>query len=77
MGNELVLGEVVRAWVHQELGGDGEAAERAAAIAQVAYVEGASVGEACRKARDFLASWARHPAHRRGEGDAVVARLAS
>ncbi len=84
MANEFVLAEVVRAWVHEELPGDAEAAERAAAIAQVAYADGASVSEACRKARGFLASWAHHPAHSthhpahiRGEGEVVVVRLAS
>jgi len=70
--NELVLGEVVRAWVGQELPGDAEAAARVAARAQAAYARGASVGEACYQARAYLASWLRHPAHRKVDRDVLV-----
>lgn len=78
MANEFVLAEVVRAWANQESPGDAQAAERAAAAARDAYASGASVDEACRTARAFLASWTCHPAHQKGcRGDVAVPRLAS
>ncbi|GEM_PF-1218644 len=63
MTNDLVLAEVVRSWVGAALPGDADAAELAAYVAGDAYVRGASVGEACRRAEEFVRSWARHPSH--------------
>ena len=71
--NETVLIEVVRAWVDQEFPREPATAERAVAMA--ADARGASVTEACRQARAFLGSWARHPAH--WNGDRCGGRLAS
>ncbi|HVX22176.1 MAG TPA: hypothetical protein VHB02_12560 [Acidimicrobiales bacterium] len=64
MTNDVVLAEVVRRWIRQELPGDFGAADRGAMIARVAYAEGASVTEACERAQEFVESWSRHPAHR-------------
>lgn len=76
MTNERLVGELVRAWVHQELPGDLDAANVAAASALAAYEDGASVTEACRQARAFVGSWCRHPAHQ-GLGHDAVVRLVS
>ena len=76
MTNNPVLGAVVRAWIERELPGDRGAADRAAFIAQAAYDQGASVREACERARGFVDSWERHPANHGARHDAV-ARLAS
>jgi len=70
--NELVLAEAVRAWVGGELPGDAEAAERAAAVARRAFAQGMSVSEACARARAFVGSWARHPAHQGAQRRAAV-----
>lgn len=71
MRNDLVLAEAVRAWATTELPGESRAADRAASIAQDAYEQGASVVEACGRARAFVGSWMRDEEAR----DAVV-RLA-
>jgi hypothetical protein len=63
--SDRVLAEAVRAWVIEERPGDGAAASRAAAVAQVCYTNGASVSEACHQAHAFVTSWTRHPAHKR------------
>ncbi|HZD65918.1 MAG TPA: hypothetical protein VE152_07460 [Acidimicrobiales bacterium] len=62
MTNDQVLGEAVRAMVAQELPDDPETAARAATVARASYLSGASVAEACRRARAFLESWSSHPA---------------
>ena len=75
MTNETVLVELVRALVDQEFPGEPATSERAVAVAMAAYAQGASVTEACRQARGFLGSWARHPSH--WNGDQCGRRLAS
>jgi len=70
--NELVLAEVVRAWVEQELPGHPGAAEGAAGVGRRAYEQGMSVSEACAEATAFVGSWARHPAHQTVHRQAAV-----
>ena len=62
MTSEQELGEVVRAWADLQRPGDRVAAECAAAIAQATYHDGFPVGEACERARAFLAIRAQHAA---------------
>ena len=69
--NESDLAERVRAWANQEFPGELSMAERAAVIAKAAYTGGASVSESFWKARSFVGSWTRHPAHRRVRQDMV------
>lgn len=73
MVDELVIIGDVRAWSEQVVPDDGPAADRAAVMAIRAYAAGASVGEACRMGREYLASRARHPSRRPGP---AVGRLA-
>lgn len=73
---EQALGEEVRAWVELQRPGDGVAAERAAAIAEASYHDGAGVCDACESARAFLAIWERHHA-RENLGRSAPARIAS
>jgi len=58
MSKDPVAGDVVRAWVNEELPRHSAAANRASAIAVLAHEEGVSVGEACRRARAIVGSWA-------------------
>jgi hypothetical protein len=74
--SEQTLAEAVRAWVNEKRRGDPAAAERAAAVAQTFYQEGASVGEACERAQAFIRSYARHPSQQSDHRDGRV-RLAS
>jgi hypothetical protein len=60
--NEHVLAEVVRAWASRSCTADPAAATLAAGAAVAAYRSGASVVEACSKARSLLAARDRHPA---------------
>jgi hypothetical protein len=76
MTNEMLLCDVVRDWAASVLPGEPEAADGAAVAALRCYAEDASVDRACRTARSFLESWARHPAHRRGRAHEQV-RIAS
>ena len=59
----LIQAETVRTWVDRELAGDLGAKDGAFATAVAALAGGASVAEACRAARSFACSWARHPSH--------------
>jgi hypothetical protein len=72
MTSELVLAEMVRAWIDRQLPGDVRAANHAVAIAEAAYAGGASVSEACRQVRAFVGSWSRHPSHVRVAPDGRV-----
>lgn len=63
MTSENTLAEVVRTWAKEMLPGQPAAADAAAAVARQAFVEGASVSDACQAARTFLQSWSSHPAH--------------
>lgn len=69
MAQAAVLGEVVRAWVEQRWPGEHEAAGSAAVVAMAAYEDGATVREACDKARVFMGSWLDHPSHREIDRD--------
>jgi len=71
--NELILAEMVRAWVDRQYPGDARAADRAAAIAEGAYAGGASVSEACRDAERFVGSWSCHPSHVRRDNHLPLA----
>lgn len=64
MSADLLVAKLVRDWVSVELPGEPAVADRAALLAQVAYFEGASVSEACARARAYVGSWSRHPANR-------------
>lgn len=59
------LGDVVRAWVVRQYPGIPEVGERAAGVAERAYVGGATVRQACEEAQAFAGSWSRHPANQR------------
>ena len=59
------LADLVHDWVTSVLPHQPAAARRAAAVAVRAYSSGASVSEACLIARQFVESWARHPANQR------------
>jgi hypothetical protein len=60
---EPLMAELVRAWSDQLCRTDRTAADRAVATAMRSYAGGASLSEACREARRFNQSWARHPCH--------------
>ncbi len=72
MDKGQMLAEVVRAWVGIELPGEYSAADRAGRIAEAAYLDGASIEEACRSAMGFVGSWTRHPAHWKAGIDALA-----
>lgn len=74
MTHEQLLSRLVSEWALKTLPHQSVAAERAAAVAVRAYTNGASVGEACFLAREFLESWARHPSNRR---EAMAGRSAA
>jgi hypothetical protein len=71
--NDRVFADVVRAWVALELQGQPGVADRAAARAWSAYLEGATVTEACQEAMEFVGSWVRHPANWREARSGPVA----
>jgi hypothetical protein len=71
--DDQIVADVVRAWVALELQGEPGIADRAAARAWCAYLEGASVTEACQEAMEFVGSWVRHPANWRGARSGPVA----
>ena len=75
--NEQVLSEAVRSWVEVVLPGDAAAVDCAAGVARAAYREGATVSDACERARSLVESWTRHPAYRGRLASARRVRLAS
>lgn len=61
MTAEFVLAEMVRGWAESRFPNDPGAAALAALAAERAYSGGASVSEACERARHVLYSRSRHP----------------
>lgn len=76
MTGQQALASEVRTWVTSKYPGDIQIADRAVAVAMAAYEEGASVSEACERARSLLESWERHPSNWR-RANFATARLAS
>ncbi len=72
MENGRVVAEVVRAWVAIALPGEYGAASRAGRIAESAYLDGASIQEACHSAMGFVQSWINHPSHWKATNDAMA-----
>ena len=62
---ELMVENMVRTWAERITPGDDAATTRAMHVAMRSLAGGASVGEAVREGRRFLACWSRHPANQR------------
>jgi len=69
VANEMVLVEAMCAWADQEFPGERATADRAVAVAKASSPGGESVAEACQPTTEFLRSWARHRANRKGPLD--------
>jgi hypothetical protein len=50
-------------WTQRHCPDDPRVAQMAVSVALGSYAAGASVAEACERARAFVASWAHHPGH--------------
>jgi hypothetical protein len=57
------LAESVRDWTQRRCPDDPRVAQPAVSVALNSYADGASVAEACERARAFVASWTLHPGH--------------
>jgi hypothetical protein len=57
------LAKSVRDWTERSCPDDPGVAQMAVSVAVSSYASGASVAEACERARAFVASWTHHPGH--------------
>ena len=58
-------------WTQRHCDDDPRVADLAVSVALSSYADGASVAEACERARSFVVSWSHHPGHsgdRRADG---------
>jgi hypothetical protein len=74
--DEKLLVSMVQTWGAELFPDDPQVGRRAAALALSAYMGGASLSEACREARVFLAGRARHPAGRGGVPTRPLSKIA-
>lgn len=70
MDRQLVLEDVVRAWVEEELPGQATVADQAVEVVSAAYESGHSIPVACRRVSEFINCRVQHPACHRADSHA-------